>query len=167
MCWLSNFAWWRFFALNRVTDEMNWWFGSALMGVFSSGALVAGSLWLSGSIVASPSKLFDGEVTLERPHISLGQTALDEVIVPVKIVNRSSRPVRIVGAALGCSCMSNEPLPIAVPEHSQRLVNLTISRGDSAGRFRLGGVFYADCPGTMELPFEISGEWRQSVDGGE
>lgn len=104
MGWLSKTHWLALAALDRRTDEINWWLRSAIVGICAAGSAVGGALWSNGSNCASLSLPFADELR-RRQLLFCGEgriLAPDEVASSVSDL-RQRMPARAFYVAFG-SC---------------------------------------------------------------
>ncbi len=78
----------------------------------------------------------------------------------VVLQNRSNRIVKIVGATRICTlqcCVSVLDLPLEIPAHSEKPIQVQLSPGRVAGDFRCPVTLYTDEQGLNQMKLEISG----------
>ena len=99
---------------------------------------------------------------IDPPQRSLGDIKAGSVIpVSFTLSNRSSRPIGVLGAEWFCTkwgCIGPAGLPVTVPPHSKREVQLML-RAARAGdhEFSTSVNLYTDCPGEPTVPVRIQG----------
>ena len=96
---------------------------------------------------------------IDPPQRSLGDIKADSVTpVSYNLSNRSSRPIRVLGAERFCTkwgCIRPAGLPVTVPPHSSREVQLML-KAARAGDHEFSTVLnlYLDCPANQRCRYD-------------
>jgi hypothetical protein len=80
----------------------------------------------------------------------------------VVLENRSDRMVKIVGAARICTpqcCVSVQDLPLEIPAHSDKPIQIQIFPGRFAGDFHCPVTLYTNEQGLNQMKLEICGRF--------
>jgi hypothetical protein len=114
-----------------------------------SGALAAASLGVLASIMGSTTKALSelrGEHLLVEPSVTqLGEGRRGEKrTFTVRIINNSSRPVRVVGGTTACSCVVTRQLPITIPSEGSQAIDVQVVFHGQPGPFTNAFVFNTD-----------------------
>ena len=119
------------------------------LGVAAQFGLGAGLLFPEQFELDAPVKSFGTAPSNSRFHVSF------------RLVNRGSRPVKVIGATpaycMQSGCLEVDGLPIEVPPRQSRELPIVVTTrlpGNLDGTV----VLYTDCPGKSEVGLEIKGQ---------
>lgn len=72
-------------------------------------------------------------ITIANPVEDAGEGTVRAV--PFRLVNRSDRPVRILGGSAACTCVTTGGLPVTIPAHGTVTIEIVIAYTGSPGQF--------------------------------
>lgn len=136
-------------------------FGIVCSSVISFALCAIAAFAWSGRELRTSTTLGD-LLQIDPPQRSLGDIKAGSVVpVPFALSNRSSRPIRVLGAEVSCmkwGCFSLPGLPVTVPPHSKRELQLML-RAARAGdhEFSTAVNLYLDCPGQPTAAIRMQG----------
>lgn len=76
---------------------------------------------------------------------------------PVTVVNRSARPVRLIGGSASCSCTTTQGLPVDIPAGGKVEIQITVNVNGSPGRFAHGYQLFTDLAGWPRISGRVTG----------
>lgn len=143
------------------------WLARGAVGVaaFAAAVVLAGCLWF-GSLPEALAYLRDERLTLSPSVLDFGQGANGESrLATVSVLNRTDRPVRIVGGTTDCSCATTKDLPVTIPPHERRAVTVRLMfPRTSGGLVSRAAWLMTDDPEERFLTLRLVG---RVVQGGE
>jgi hypothetical protein len=136
--------------------------GTAL--AFFAGAAVLFSLlaglgaWMFGSLDAALAHIRGERVSVRPGFVDLGSGAPGQsVATTVELVNRTDRPVRIIGGTSDCSCVTTNDLPVTLAPGESRPVSIRVGLPTTPGLFNRQAFFWTDDDQARAIVFPLSG----------
>jgi hypothetical protein len=132
---------------------------SAAVVVVALGGGIIGLASLSfGSVDAALARLRGERISI-RPSIvdvGAGQPG-DTLEAVVEVVNRTDRPVNLLGGTSDCSCVTTRDLPVALEPGEARSVSVQVRLTGNAGFFNRKAFFWTDCEQARRPMFALTG----------
>lgn len=148
--WPSSAAEWRSIAGDTclVAIEV-----AALFGILTLAAYV-----FVGSPAAALARLRGEEVSVYPDFVDLGTGESGEIkVAQVEIVNRTNRPIRVVGGTSDCSCTVLGDLPVELGPGDVRSISVQMRMPKSSGLFARSAVLQIDNNGMTRVKFQVGG----------
>ncbi len=131
---------------------------------FFAGAVVLLSLlaglgvWMFGSIDAALAHIRGERVSVRPNIVDLGRGAPGQSVeTTVELVNRTDRPVRIIGGTSDCSCVTTKDLPVSLGPGESRPVSIRVGLPTTLGLFNRQALFWTDDDQARTIVFPLTG----------
>jgi hypothetical protein len=146
-----------------------------LQAVRQAAVSIGGTSLVFGSIIGLASLAFGspdaalarlrGERISIRPRtVNVGRVEPHQRIeVTVEVVNRTDRPVRLIGGTSDCSCVTINDLPTTLAPGEARQVSVEVRLPATHGFFHRKAMFLTDCEQARAVLFDLVG----TIDGAE
>lgn len=115
-------------------------------------------IYRAGSVGRAVPYLMGQRFFVPETSIKLGSVPVGtDVKGTIGLMNRSSAPVKILGARKSCGCISLDPFPFEVPPHAERQLQLKLRAPDSPSEFAHTVELYVDDNHFTSFPIVLSG----------
>ena len=75
----------------------------------------------------------------------------------VEVINRTDRPVRIIGGTSDCSCVTTAELPLVLAPGEARQISVQVQLPGEPGFLNRKAFFWTDCDRARVLSFGLTG----------
>ncbi len=70
--------------------------------------------------------------------------AEEERTLTVQLTNHGDQPVQVIGGTANCACITTGDLPISIPAHDSRPIDVKVTFKGGTGRFQRSFILYTD-----------------------
>jgi hypothetical protein len=144
----------------RLTPRRACWTAlSFIAGTAVLLTLLAGlGVWMFGSIDAAMAHIRGERLSVRPSLVDLGSGAPGQSVeTTVELLNRTGRPVRIIGGTSDCSCVTTKDLPVSLGPGESRLVSIRVGLPTTLGLFNRQAVFWTDDDQARTIVFPLIG----------
>jgi hypothetical protein len=128
-------------------------------GAAAAGAGLIGLAALSfGSTDAALAQLRGERISIRPSFLDVGGGQPGQTLeTAVEAVNRTDRPVRMIGGSSDCSCVVTADLPLTLGPGEARRVSVQVHLPASSGLFQRKAFFWTDCDEARSVVFGLTG----------
>lgn len=138
-----------------------------LLSVIAVFGMLAGLAALRFGSPEAALAYFRGELVSVRPRlVEVGEGVPGEHLqATVELVNRTDRPIRVVGGTSDCSCVATENLPLTLAPGEARSVTVHVRLSGAPGMFTRQVAFLTADDRLREIRFRLTG-WVRETEAG-
>jgi len=141
-------------------DVFRFVFSSLTVTVIGGMLLLSVSYYCYGGVVPGIERLRGHSILLESPEVNVNSVDNDLKVASfsVKIRNLTSKPIKVVGYEVGCSCVGFERVPMTLPAYkATELMGKLHWEGDPQNSFEYAVVVYFDS-GVSPVRFTVGAD---------
>jgi hypothetical protein len=137
--------------------------GRTALAVLGGAAVLFGLLtgvgaWLFGSPDAALARLRGERVSVRPGLVDVGRGAPGQSVeATVELVNRTDRPVRIIGGTSDCSCVTTIDLPLSLAPGEARQMTIAVRLPAGHGFFNRKAVLWTDHEQARVISLTLTG----------
>jgi hypothetical protein len=136
------------------------------LAVLAMTVLVLGGMtWRHHSIEGAFAALRGERISIypRTADVGTGQAGQD-IAASVQVVNRTNRPIHLLGGTADCSCVLTGSLPITIPPKESRHINVDVRLPKQAGLFTRKAGLVVDDDGLTNVWFRIAARVNPGID---
>jgi Methylamine utilisation protein MauE len=133
--------------------------GGVAVGAAALFGLLAGTgALIFGSADAALAHLRGERVSVRPAFVDIGSGVPGQTFeATVELVNRTDRPVRIIGGTSDCSCVTTDELPLTLGPGEARGVTVRVKLSSDLGIFNRKAFFWTDHDQARAVLFDLTG----------
>lgn len=122
----------------------------------------AGLLWF-GSIDAALAGMRGERLSVQPALVDVGVGAPGETLLAkVRLINRTDKPIRVIGGTSDCSCTVIADLPVDVAPGETRSISVAVRLPNAPGLFNRPAGLEIDDAGLIRINFRLTGRIKKA-----
>ncbi len=124
--------------------------------------LVAIAYWYFGSLVPAVAYVRGDRLLIYPTEISLGETHPGrDYKLQLRVWNFTGGPVKLLGAASTCACLTNESFPVLINERQSRALGVQVFVPRKSGNLDATAIYFTDWSVKPKFSFRVNGQITQ------
>ncbi|HEY8505848.1 MAG TPA: MauE/DoxX family redox-associated membrane protein [Gemmataceae bacterium] len=122
------------------------------------GLLAGLGAWTFGSLDAALARVRGERISVRPGFVDVGRGVPGQSVeAVVELVNRTDRPVRVIGGTSDCSCVTTYDLPVTLEPGEPRPVSIHVRLPGTPGLFNRQAFFWTDDDQARTIVFPLTG----------